>query len=80
MEHVKALLVKGMLTLVALYLVLGVGYGAPFVGVLLLTLVLGLVSYFSGDLFILPKTNNLTATFSDLGITFLIVWLPLVGL
>ncbi|MGP4062474.1 YndM family protein [Halobacillus sp. H74] len=74
MEHGKALLVKGVLTLVALYLVLGVGYGASFVGVLLITLVLGLVSYFSGDLFILPKTNNLTATSADLVLTFLVVW------
>ncbi|CDQ20726.1 Protein of unknown function [Halobacillus karajensis] len=74
MEHVKALLVKGVLTLIVLYLVLGVGYGASFGGVLLLTLVLGGISYLAGDLFILPKANNLPATLADLGLTFLVVW------
>ena len=74
MEYGKALLVKAVLTLVGLYLVLGVGYGASFGGVLLVTLVLGALSYLSGDMFILPKTNNLTATAADLGLTFLVVW------
>ncbi|SFJ80165.1 Protein of unknown function [Halobacillus dabanensis] len=74
MEHVKALAIKSVLTLIVLYLVLGIGYGASFGGVLLLTLVLGAISYLSGDLFILPKTNNLPATIADLGLTFLVVW------
>ncbi|SFG32071.1 Protein of unknown function [Halobacillus alkaliphilus] len=74
MGYGKALLIKGVLTLVGLYLVLGVGYGASFGGVLLVTLVLGALSYLSGDMFILPKTNNLTATAADLGLTFLVVW------
>ncbi|MGP4077754.1 DUF2512 family protein [Halobacillus sp. K22] len=74
MEYGKALLIKGVLTLVGLYLVLGVAYGASFGGVLLVTVVLGALSYLSGDMFILPKTNNLTATAADLGLTFLVVW------
>ncbi|MGP4070140.1 DUF2512 family protein [Halobacillus sp. B29] len=74
MQYGKALLVKGVLTLIGLYLVLGVGYEASFGGVLLVTLVLGALSYLSGDMYILPKTNNITATAADLGLTFLIVW------
>lgn len=74
MEHGKALVVKGVLTLVVLYLVLGIGYGASFGSVLLLTLFLGGISYLAGDLFILPKAKNLPATFADLVLTYFIVW------
>lgn len=74
MEHGKALVVKGVLTLVVLYLVLGIGYGASFGSVLLLTLFLGGISYLAGDLFILPKAKNLPATFADLVLTYFVVW------
>ncbi|MFC3038680.1 YndM family protein [Virgibacillus xinjiangensis] len=75
MEHGKALLIKGLLTLVALYLVLGIGYGMSFWNVLIITVVLGAISYFAGDLGVLPKNGNMMATMSDLGLTFVVVWL-----
>ncbi|MEC1260282.1 DUF2512 family protein [Bacillus swezeyi] len=75
MEHVKALAIKGAMTIVILYLVLGLGSGFHFEHTLFITLVLGAVSYLLGDLFILPKTNNITATLADLGVAFLTIWL-----
>lgn len=75
MEHVKALAIKGIMTIVILYLVLGLGFGFSFGHTLLITVVLGAVSYLLGDLFILPKTSNITATLADLGVAFLVVWL-----
>ncbi len=75
MEHAKALAIKGIMTLAVLFIVLGLMFGMSFANVLLITVVLGLVSYFAGDLYILPKTNNVTATLSDLGMAFLVIWL-----
>ena len=74
-EHVKALALKGIMTIAVLYLVLGLGFNMSFVNVLIITLVLGAVSYVAGDMFILPKTNNMTATLSDLGVAFLVILL-----
>ncbi|TMW71211.1 DUF2512 family protein [Alteribacter natronophilus] len=75
MEHVKPLAIKAVAALSVLFVVLGLGYGVSFVNVLLITLVLGAVSYLAGDLVILPKTNNIIATLSDAVVTFLVVWL-----
>ncbi|RLL43580.1 DUF2512 family protein [Oceanobacillus piezotolerans] len=74
-KHAKALAIKGVMTLIVLYLVLGLSYGMSFGNVLLVTLVLGLVSYGLGDLYILPKSSNVTATLADFGMVFLIIWL-----
>lgn len=76
MEHVKALLIKAVMTLVVLWIVLGAGYGMDFWPMILVTtVVLGVVSYFAGDLGILPAAGNIMATLSDLVLTFLVVWL-----
>lgn len=76
MEHIKALSIKGIMTLVVLWLVLGVGYDMSFWPMILMTtIVLGLVSYLAGDLGILPAAGNAMATISDLVLTFLVVWL-----
>lgn len=74
-EHAKALALKGIMTLVVLYLVLGLGFEMSFVNVLIITVVLGAVSYVAGDMYILPKTNNMTATISDLGVAFVVILL-----
>ncbi|MFC4401747.1 YndM family protein [Gracilibacillus xinjiangensis] len=75
MEHVKALAIKALMTLVVLYLILGLGFEMSFGNVVLITLVLGVLSYLLGDLYILPKTSNMTATMADLGMAFLVIWL-----
>ncbi|UOR13961.1 DUF2512 family protein [Halobacillus amylolyticus] len=75
MGHVKALSIKGIMTLVVLYVILSLGFGISFINTLILTIVLGAASYVLGDLYILPKTNNITATMADFGVTFLIIWL-----
>ncbi|WP_010649904.1 DUF2512 family protein [Oceanobacillus massiliensis] len=75
MVHGKALAIKGVMTLVVLYLVLGLGFEMSFGNVFLITLILGIVSYAVGDLYILPKTSNMTATTADLGLAFLVIWL-----
>ncbi|CAM4345397.1 DUF2512 family protein [Lacicoccus alkaliphilus] len=76
MEHAKALGIKGIMTLVVLWLVLGAGYDMSFWPMILITtIVLGVISYFAGDMGILPTAGNMIATISDLVVTFLVVWL-----
>ncbi|MEK3886091.1 YndM family protein [Bacillus sp. FSL K6-3431] len=75
MKHIKALALKFISSLVLLYIILGAIYGLNFGNVFLITLVLGIVSYLIGDLFILPRTNNMTATIADFGLALIVIWL-----
>lgn len=68
MTHVKALAIKGIMTIIVLYLVLGLGFGFTFGDTLLMTIVLGVISYLLGDLYVLPKWNNMIATLADFGL------------
>lgn len=74
MKHVKALLIKFISTFVLLYVILGLFYGMETGNIFLLSLVLGLVSYIIGDMLILPRTNNTTATLADFGLSLLVIW------
>ncbi|RYL87583.1 DUF2512 family protein [Sporolactobacillus sp. THM7-4] len=75
MEHIKALLIKFIATLILLYIVLGLGYHASFGDIFLTALVLGVIAYIIGDLLILPNSSNTVATVSDFVIALIIVWL-----
>ncbi|WP_261131581.1 YndM family protein [Bacillus sp. Marseille-Q3570] len=75
MDHVKALAIKAGMTLPLLYLILGLGFGISIMNVVILTVVLGGVSYILGDLVILPKFTNMKATMTDIGLTFIVIWL-----
>ncbi|MBM7554845.1 DUF2512 family protein [Thalassobacillus pellis] len=75
MAHLKALAIKGVMTLVLLWLVLSLGFNFSFLNVLTITIVLGTVAYLSGDLYVYPKKGNMVATTADFGLTFLAVWL-----
>ncbi|MER2458525.1 YndM family protein [Bacillus subtilis] len=75
MTHVKALAIKGIMTIIVLYLVLGLGFGFTFGDTLLMTIVLGVISYLLDDLYVLPKWNNMIATLADFGLAFLVIWL-----
>lgn len=75
MKHFKALTFKGIMTVLFLFAVLWFGFGVSFGSILILSVILGAVSYLSGDLFILPKKKNMVATIADFGLTFIIILL-----
>ncbi|KOP83009.1 YndM family protein [Cytobacillus solani] len=75
MKHVIAFAVKGIASLVLLYLILGMMFGMSFGNVLFITLVLGMVAYIIGDMLILPRTNNLVASVADFGLALMVIWL-----
>lgn len=73
MNHTKALLIKFVSSLIVLYIILGYFYGMTFGDVFLITLVLGIVSYIIGDMFILRRSNNFVATVSDFILAFIVI-------
>lgn len=74
MEQVKALTFKGVILLAALSLILTISFGVPFWHVLVLTVIIGAITY-PGDLFILPRIKNFPATAVDYFVGFVIIWL-----
>jgi hypothetical protein len=75
MKHVRSLALKFGASFGLLYVILGVGYDMAISNVFLISLVLAAASYVIGDLFILPRTNNTTATIADFGLAFMVIWL-----
>jgi hypothetical protein len=73
--NIKPMVVKLILVTGVLSLILGLLYGVSFVGVLLMSAILAVVSYYVGDLIILPLTNNITAVISDFILSFAVIWL-----
>lgn len=73
MEHVKLLSIKFVATFILLYLILGIGYGMAFGQILMISL-LSFATYYIGDILILERTNNLTATIADFVINFTLIY------
>ncbi|MET1138727.1 DUF2512 family protein, partial [Bacillus subtilis] len=63
--------------LVLLYVVLTLFFGVPFGEMFVLTLFLGVISYLVGDLLLLPRTNNTTATMGVFGLSLVLIWVIL---
>lgn len=74
MQHVLRVAIKFIACLVALGIILGMFYDFSFADVVLISAVLGLVSYILGDLLLLRAANNLLSTAADFALTFLVVW------
>lgn len=73
MQYTKAFFVKLVLTIVMLWIVLGLFFDVSFGNILLIGTILTIVA-FVGDVFILPKVGNLMAAAGDLFLAFFVVW------
>jgi hypothetical protein len=74
MKHLKAILIKFTACFALLAIILGGIYGITLGDVFVISLVLGIIAYAMGDLFLLPRSNNTTATLADFGLAFLLIW------
>lgn len=74
MKHLIALASKIAFTLALLYVILDRVYYASFLSVMLIAIFLGFVSYLSGDMLVLPRTNNITASLADFGLSIVLIW------
>ena len=74
MEHVKALIVKFVMTTVILAIVLGLFFRVDFGEYLSISLITTVAAYILGDLFILPRFGNTAATISDFILAYILIW------
>ncbi|MGM0875604.1 MAG: YndM family protein [Bacillota bacterium] len=80
MKHLWAMIIKFIASFALLFVILGIGFDLSFQNVLLITFILGAVSYVLGDLVILPRTNNTIATIADFGLSIVVIWLILASI
>lgn len=59
---------------VALWIVLGLMFDVNFGSILATSIILTIVSFLLGDLYVLPKYENTVATMADFGLAFAGVW------
>jgi len=74
MDHIKPIAIKLISGLIILSLILGIGFDIGFGSIFIITILFGLTSFFLGDLFILPKTNNLGASIADFSLAFIFTY------
>jgi hypothetical protein len=74
MRHLKAFLIKFIACFALLAIILGGIYGITLGDVFVISLVLGIIAFAAGDLFLLPRATNITASFADFGLAFLLIW------
>jgi len=74
-EHVRALIVKFIMCTVFLWIILGLFYGVGFGDIVAIGVILTIVAYLLGDLFILPTFGNIAATIADFVLAFIVIWL-----
>ncbi|WP_018922746.1 DUF2512 family protein [Salsuginibacillus kocurii] len=74
MDHVKAIGTKFAMITVVLFLVLGFT-GVPFGDFLMTGILLTVIAYLIGDLWLLPSFGNWTATLADFGLSFAGIWI-----
>ncbi|OMP68303.1 DUF2512 family protein [Domibacillus epiphyticus] len=76
-NHIKALLIKAMLVWPTVWVVLSVFNDVSFLDSTILGVIIVILAYFIGDLMILPKMGNVSATISDFVLSFIITWATL---
>lgn len=75
MKHLKAIGIKFVIISVVLYSLLAIFETASLTEILTISISVTILSYVLGDLFILPRYNNVIATIADFGLVFAIVWI-----
>lgn len=75
MMHVWALLIKFAAIGTTLFSFLSIFNTASLTTILVISVLTTVVSYFAGDLYILPKFGNFIASVGDFGLSFLIIWI-----
>lgn len=75
MKHFWALLIKFAVIGTVLFSFLSIFNTASLPVILFISVVTTAISYFVGDLYILPKFGNFIATVADFGLSFVLIWI-----
>ncbi len=80
MKNLVNLVLKFAFTYLVLFIMIPILGKSTWTQTIVLGLILGLLSYIIGDMWILPKFGNIVAIIADLGLSALVVWLMMKGL
>jgi len=75
MGHLKTLSMKAAANIVPVLLVLTLVAQVNWFTALIISLILTALAYFIGDMYILPRTGNVVATFADAGLAIVFLWM-----
>lgn len=75
MKNLTNLMIKAILVLAVLFILVPIFGRSTWTQTIITGLVLVILSYVAGDMWILPKYGNLVAVLADLGLGVLVVWL-----
>jgi uncharacterized membrane protein len=75
MKHVSSLLIKFIIVALVIAVVLNTLTTITLSETLLISAAVTIISYIIGDLLILPTTNNTIATFADIGLSLLTIYM-----
>lgn len=73
-NHGKALSIKLGALLVIFIAILTLGFEVPWYHAAWISIAVGFIAYGVGDMFVLRKFGNLTATIADFGLVFFLTW------
>jgi uncharacterized SAM-binding protein YcdF (DUF218 family) len=74
MKYLGPLVIKFLMTTAVLWIVLGLFFGVTFGDIIMTSIILTVVASL-GDLFILPRIGNTSASIADFALTWAIVWM-----
>lgn len=74
MKHFNVLLMKFVVSLVVFWFALGLLFGAPLVQIISFSISVAIITYFIGDLIVLPRIGKRNAVIVDFFLTYLLVW------
>ncbi|MBM7716538.1 DUF2512 family protein [Siminovitchia sp. FSL H7-0308] len=73
-NHGRALLWKAIMVFPVVWIILSLFNDVTFFHSTLLGIVLLLLSYYIGDMMVLPKMGNMTATLGDFVLSLIVIW------
>ena len=74
MKHLKVLLIKFVVCMFVFWISLGLLFGASLVEIISFSLSVTIITYFIGDLIVLPRIGKKNSVVVDFFLTYLIVW------
>ncbi|WP_238881695.1 DUF2512 family protein [Clostridium sp. YIM B02551] len=75
MKHVTALIIKFVMVAIVLEIILSLLTNLTFTETLYIAAAVTIIAYILGDLIILPASNNIVATISDVVLSLVVIYL-----
>ncbi|WP_163970507.1 YndM family protein [Oceanobacillus halotolerans] len=74
MDHIKAIGIKFIIVSVVVFSIFAIFYNVSIGNLVWMSLLVTVATYLIGDLYMLPRLNNLVTTIADFGLSFVLLW------